>query len=86
MLMAESLWEQRLNSGRQRTHLICEYVLIQTQTLSLCDLWGKIIHALPDPSRVAVGGKNDNQASLTEEAKVAVLLLLKKRDVCVWTS
>lgn len=40
MLMEESLWEQRLKSGRQRAHLISECVLILTQTLSLCDLWG----------------------------------------------
>lgn len=38
----ESLWEQRLESGRQGTHLISEWVIIQTKTLSLFDLWGKI--------------------------------------------
>lgn len=57
MLMEESLWEPRLNSGRQRTHFIWECVLIQTQTLSLCDLWGKVNHVSPNPSRVSDGWK-----------------------------
>lgn len=47
----ESLWEQRLESGRQGTHLISEWVIIQTQTLSLFDLWGEsALVFLPHPA------------------------------------